>query len=46
MTLTVAMIALLREDVPVLLGAAVFAIASVVMTGVVIAYLRGMRSAP
>jgi hypothetical protein len=47
MTLMVAMIALLREDVPVHLGAAAFAIASAVMFGAVITYLRGMReSAP
>jgi hypothetical protein len=42
MTLMVAMIALLREDVPVHLGAAGFTIASAVMFAAVIAYLRGM----
>jgi hypothetical protein len=43
MTLMVAMIALLREDVPVHLGAVAFAIASAVLSAAAIAYLRGMR---
>jgi hypothetical protein len=44
MTLMVAMIALLREDVPVHLGAVAFAIASAVLSAAAIAYLRGMRA--
>jgi hypothetical protein len=43
MTLMVAMIALIREGVPVHVGAAAFAIASAVMSGAVIAYLRAMQ---
>jgi hypothetical protein len=43
MTLMVAMIALIREGVPVHVGAGAFAIASAVMSGAVIAYLRAMQ---
>jgi hypothetical protein len=44
LTLMVAMIALIRDDVPVHLGALAFAAAAAVMCGAVVAYLRGMRT--